>query len=284
MLSLAIVILIGCTTIMETGDKGSTVPTQSVAVIVGLTELDYNAYNGWDGRCAGSNTDLNRMVKACKAIGIKRVVSLYNEQATAYGVMRQIMLASKALEPAAKAGKRPLLFFYYSGHGGAVYDFFMTEKDLMDQTLCLWDGQLLDNLFWQVLLKIPEGITFVHITDTCNSGTNFKLAPSMELLGYAPNKIFRARHRLNDDKLKCDFIHFGGCADGETSNGSVTYGGMFTYILMETVKPDNKSYYQWFIEAEAEMSKIGQIPTITVIQSEESIFNNGKVEDLPALK
>ena len=106
----------------------------------------------------------------------------------------------------------------------------------------------------------------------------------MELLGYSPDKLYRARHRLNDDKLKCDFIHFGGCADGEMSKGNVIYGGIFTYTLMQTVKPNNKSYYQWFIETKAAIPKMGQNPTMVVIQSEESIFNNGKVEDTPALK
>lgn len=274
----------GCITPLETGDHGSTTPTESVAIIVALTQVDYRAYSGWDGRCTGSNTDLNRMVKSCKEYGIKRVVTLYNEQATAYAVIRQILLASKALELAAKNGKNPLLLFYFSGHGGAVYDFFRTEKDSMDQTLCLWNGQILDNLFWDALLEVPKGVIVLHITDTCNSGTNFKSIPP-EVSISSSDIVFRARHRYGKpDNLSCDFIHFGGCDDNETSKGNVTYGGMFTYTLFETVKPTGKSYYQWFIETKAAMPKINQIPVMSVIQSEESIFNNGRVEDGPALK
>lgn len=292
-ISLAFLCLLGCTTIMEMSDHGSVTPTESVAIVVALTQLDYRAYSGWDGLCKGCNTDMNRMVKSCREMGIKRVVTLYNEQATTYAVLRQIMLASKALTPAAEAGKRPLMIFYYSGHGGAVYDFFHSEKDSMDQTLCLWDGQLLDNLFWEALIKIPKGVRVLHITDTCNSGTNFKFAPPIPtilgstILGASVDKIFRARHRyrpIGTEELKCDFIHFGGCADGETSKGGALYGGIFTYTLLEKVNPIGKSYYQWFIEAKAAVSKINQIPTMCVIQSEESIFNNGKVEDGPAMK
>lgn len=291
-ISLAFLFLLGCITTPQITDHGSTSPVKSVAVLVALTQVDPNAYSGWDGYCAGSNTDLDRMIKKCREAGIERVVSLYNKQATAYAVMRQMLLATKALEPSAKRGERPLLIFYYSGHGGAVYDFYRTEKDSMDQTLCLWNGQLLDNLFWDILLKIPKGVRVLHITDTCNSGTNFKLAPpplsysSIEgIVAGNPDKIFRARNRPGKpENLRCDFIHFGGCADGATSKGNVTYGGIFTYILFENVKSNGKSYYQWFDETKAAMPKINQIPVMSVIQSEESIFNNGKVEDGPAMK
>lgn len=291
-ISILFLCLLGCITPMQT-DHGSTSPAKSAAIIVALAQLDYNAYSGWDGRCSGCNTDRDRMIKECRAAGIERVVSLYNEQATVYAVIRQMLLATKALELSAKRGERPLLVFYYSGHGGEIYDFFKTEKNSRDQTLCLWDGQLQDNLFWDVLLKIPKGVRVLHITDTCNSGTNFKLAPpvtypsfSNMIVGISSvDKVYRARTtRKNPDELSCDFIHFGGCADGEMSKGNVYYGGIFSYTLFETIKPNGKSYYQWFIETKAGMPKIGQNPVMTVIQSEDSIFNNGRVEDGPAMR
>jgi hypothetical protein len=273
----------GCTT-LEIGDKGSREPVNSVAIIVALTQVDYRAYSGWDGRCAGSNTDLERMYKTCREAGIERVVTLYNERATTYAVLRQILLASKALEDSAKAGKSPLMVFYYSGHGGAAYDYFRIEKDSMHQTMCLWDGQMVDDMLWDVLRKIPKGIRVIHITDTCNSGTNYRNIPRTLAKEYK-DKYFRPRQtRRLPEELSCDFVHFGGCDDGETSKGNVTYGGIFTYTLLQTVKPIGKSYYQWFEESKAAMPKIGQVPVFSVIQSEESIFNNGRVEDRPALK
>lgn len=278
------VFLSGCVNLYDIGDKGSTDPVKSVAVVVGLTRLDYKAYSGWDGVCAGSNIDVYRMVNTCKQAGIERVVSLYNEEATTYAVIRQILLAAKALEPAAKAGKSPLLVFYYSGHGGTVYDFFRTEKDSRNQTLCLWDGQLVDDLMWHVLLQIPKGVRVVHITDSCESGTNYRSREVFVAQAYK-DVVYRARltRKLPED-LGCSFLHFGGCADGEVSKGNSTYGGLFTYALIETAKPAGKNYYQWFIEAKAAMPSIGQVPVMSVIQSEESIFNNGKIEDGPALK
>lgn len=276
---------------LEPSDHGSTTPVKSVAIVVALTQLDWNVYNGWSGKCSGSNIDLNRMVKTCRENGIERVVTLYNKQATAYAVIRQILLAAKALEPAASRGEQPLLIFYYSGHGGLVYDSYHTEKGSADQTLCLWDGQLVDNLFWDVLLKVPKGVRVIHITDTCNSGTNFKLAPPVSynslsdiMLG-TPDKFFRAKHRYGKpENLSCDFIHFGGCDDLQYSNGNNVYGGLFTYALLKLVKPDGKTYKQWFDESKTKMLLPSQIPTICVIQSEESIKKNGKVEDRPAMK
>lgn len=284
-LSVAVLSLfvVGCVT-LDSGDHGSTAPVNSVAIIVALTKVNYEAYSGWDGRCAGSNTDRDRMVLACRDAGIERVVSLYNERATTYAVIRQILLACKALEASAKAGKRPLLFFYFSGHGGSIYDFYRKERNSMNQTLCLWDGQMVDDLMWDVLLKVPKGIRFVHITDCCEAGSNFRSMGPYIANAYK-DVVFRPKinRRLPSD-LACDFLHFGGCADGEVSKGSVTYGGIFTYTLIETTKPIGKNYYQWFIGAKADMPKIGQVPTMEIIQSEESIFNNGKLEDVPAMK
>jgi hypothetical protein len=278
-----IFLMVGCIT-TDIGDHGSRDPVNSVAIIVALTKVDYKAYSGWDGICAGSNTDLDRMVKTCRKAGIERVVSLYNEKATTYAVIRQILLACKSLEASAKAGKSPLLFFYFSGHGGSVYDFFRKEKNSMNQTLCLWDGQMVDDLMWDVLLKIPKGIRVVHITDCCEAGSNYRgmgpfIAKEYKDIVFRP-KITR---RLPED-LSCDFLHLGGCADGEVSKGNVTYGGIFTYTLLITAKPDGKSYYQWFEETKSGMPRIGQVPTMEVLQSEESIFNNGKIEDGPAMK
>jgi hypothetical protein len=279
---LGVLAMMGCNT-LSPGDKGSTAPAKSVAVVVALTKLDYNAYGGWDGKCAGSNTDLDRVAKACRQAGVERVVTLYNEQATTYAVIRQILLAAKALEPAAKAGRSPLLLFYYSGHGGAVYDFFRTEKNSMNQTMCLWDGQMVDDLMWDVLRKIPKGVRVVHITDSCESGTNYR---SMEFVAQAYKEVVRRPRvtRRLPEELSCDLLHFGGCADGEVSKGNVIYGGLFTYTLIETVKPVGKNYYQWFIETKSAMPRVGQIPVMSVIQSEESIFNNGRIEDGPAMR
>jgi hypothetical protein len=263
-----LLLAVGCTS-LEQGDKGSKEPVNSVAIVVALTKVDYEAYGGWDGRCAGSDTDLNRMVQTFEKAGIERVVALYNEKATTYAVIRQILLASKALEASAKAGKRPLLAFYFSGHGAQAYDFFRKEQNSMNQTLCLWDGQMVDDLMWDVLLKIPQGIR----------GAGPFIAREYKNLLYRP----RLTRRLPSD-LSCDFIHFGGCADGAFSRGNVTYGGIFSYALIEKIKPEGKSYYQWFEEAKAYVSKTGQIPVMDVIQSETSIFNNGRMEDAPALK
>lgn len=276
-------LVVGCVN-LDTGDHGSREPVNSVAVIVALTKLDYKAYGGWDGRCAGSNTDLDRMTKACRSAGIERVVTLYNEKATTYAVIRQILLASKALEASAKAGKSPLLVFYFSGHGGAVYDFFRTEKDSRNQTICLWDGQMVDDLMWNVLMQIPKGVRVVHITDSCEAGTNYRSRE--EFVAKAYQEIVKRPRitRRRPEDLSCDFLHFGGCSDGEVSKGNVTYGGIFTYTLIETAKPIGKNYYQWFIETKSGMPRIGQIPVMSVIQSEESIFNNGKMEDGPAMK
>lgn len=274
--SLVLALTVGCTTIYQ-GDKGSVKPTESVAVVVGLTRVDYRMYLGWDGICAGADVDLNRMAAACREAGIQRVVTLYNERATTFAVLKQIMMAAKALEPAATAGRRPLLLIYVSGHGGETYDFYRTEKNSMNQTLCLWDGQLVDDLMWAALLKIPKGVRVVHITDTCNSGTNYRAMPMVVAKAYR-NQLFRPRNRAGEPRqLACDLIHFGGCDDGGRAFGNRTWGGMFTYALIETAGYKGRSYSEWFEAAAKAMPKINQIPTMSVV-------GDKSVLELPALK
>lgn len=273
-------LITACVT-LPLGDKGSRDQVNSVAVVVALTKVDYKAYCGWDGVCAGSNTDLNRVVGEFRKAGIERVVPLYNEKATTYAVIRQILLASKALEESAKNGRNPVLIIYMSGHGGETYDFFRKEVNSMNQTMCLWDGQMVDDLMWEVLLKIPKGIKVVHITDTCNSGTNYRgVAVAREYR----DVLFRPKSRRSPEDLSCDFIHFGGCADGMVSKGNTGFGGVFTYSLFVWSSPEGRTYKQWFESAKARLSKLGQVPSMSVIQSTESITKNGNVENHQALK
>ena len=151
-----------------------------------------------------------------------------------------------------------------SGHGGQIRDREGDEDDRLDETLCLWDGQLADDVMWEALLKVPAGVRVAFITDSCNSGTNYR-APHDYV------KPMRARARKSGTELKCDFLHFAGCPDGKSSYGG-SDGGVFTTALLGAYYDNLKLTYtdrfvdmtwkQWFEAARSRMPK-NQTPVMS---------------------
>jgi len=118
------------------------------------------------------------------------------------------------------------------------------EDDGQDETLCLWDGQCTDDYLRSLWEEIPGGVRVLYVTDTCNSGTNYKGGP-------------RSVRRSLPRGYKGAMIHFGGCADGESSYGS-EQGGSWTTALIDGWS-GTATYRGWFDGAAAAMPA-GQVP------------------------
>lgn len=213
-----------------------------IALICNLTKVDKNAYDGWDGNCPGTDVDANNFAKLCNDNNIP-YVKIENEQCTGRNIIELWKSCVSNLDP-----NNGLFIFYYSGHGGQVYS--STEKDGLDETLCLWDGQMRDDTVWQLLNIVPKTCRIFMVTDCCNSGTNFQLPYNLK--------------RSLDKKLKSrsqepNLLHYGGCNDGESSYGSIR-GGVFTNYLKKYY--DNKlSYIDWFETCLEHMKYETQKPT-----------------------
>jgi len=225
------------------------VNTDSAAVLVGLTKVSAVAYDGWDGDCPGCDVDVRRMTALCNKFGTSSL-TLANAEATRFRFFSACASAVKSLESSAKAGRSPLLLIFYSGHGGQVTDKNADEDDSADETLCLWDGLLTDDLMWQALCGIPAGIRVAFITDSCNSSSNYKSSRDWV-------SVMQARASRADKPLACGFVHMGGCDDGKPSFGGKD-GGAFTDALDRTFA-NNLSWRQWFEEAKAKMPR-NQVP------------------------
>lgn len=207
------------------------------AVIFGLEYVDPRKYKGWNGYCPGTLADANRVYKRIRARGYE-AVALLDSQATIYGVIRACEQACADMV----AGDR--LVIYGSSHGGQVKDYDYDEPSGMDSTTCLWDGQLVDDEVWKLLRKVPAGVEVDFITDSCNSGTNYRGAET-----FAPSLVeheTQARGRAAPS-LVCAFTHFGGCEDGKSSYGGRN-GGVFTNTLLAT-GPDDLTRAEWFVAA-----------------------------------
>lgn len=93
---------------------------------------------------------------------------------------------------------------------------------------------MVDDELNRVWLKFPAGARIVTISDSCNSGTVYKLVRNGG--GFKAVSSMRPIHPIDKkagDKMKAQLIHLGGCKDGGKSTG-LDNGGVFTLALKET--------------------------------------------------
>lgn len=182
----------------------------AVAVLVGLSNVDPAAYNGWAGTCPGTALDCDRMARMLDFAQVP-YFRLWNETATVSNVLAQCREAARVLAPDG------LLFLYFTGHGGQVADpADVSEIDGMSETICLFDGELVDNAIWAALQNLPAKVRVVLDADCCNSGTNYRARPRHNFRKAVPRGSWGGA-----------LLALGGCADGKASLGS-NRGGAFT--------------------------------------------------------
>ena len=131
---------------------------------IGLNFVDPRRYGGWDGELEACEFDAGDM----EALALSRDISasvLLTRQATRARVLAGIAAAAAAL----RGGDFFLLT--YSGHGAQVPDVSTDETDRMDETWCLWDGELIDDEIYRALAAFRAGVRVVVLSDSCHSGT-----------------------------------------------------------------------------------------------------------------
>ena len=134
-----------------------------------------------------------------------------------------------------------------SGHGGQRKDVGGDESDGRDETICLYDGQLSDDVVWEMLAYAAKrSVRVWMVTDSCNSGTNYR----------AVHDYVKAGKGIPGLSL----IHWGGCADGMVSFGSAS-GGEFTTAMVDAWE-DVQSYDSFWNATNAKMPAWKQKPTI----------------------
>lgn len=192
----------------------------AMALLVGLKNVDPAAYNGWDGAngCLGCELDVDNVERILRPLGYA-VTTLKTPQATGDALLRGLRSAATKLKDG------DIFVFYYSGHGGQVPDTNGDETDRQDETLVAYDRQITDDELNQAWLGLKPGVRVVMLSDSCNSGTNYKLVG-----GFGPPPFFPEISRAVAAKMQAQMLHFGGCRDGGTSSG-YQFGGAFTRAL-----------------------------------------------------
>jgi hypothetical protein len=197
---------------------------KAYALLVGLKNVDPDAYGGWNGinGCWGCELDVDNMERILKPIGYY-VRILKTKEATRDKILSALYRAADTTA----AGD--IFVFYYSGHGGQQPDVSGDELDGKDETLIAYDREVIDDKIHEALMRFKAGVRIVMISDSCNSGSNYRGRGDVEA---NENAIFRPFARESDNDISAQLIHLGGCRDGYPSSGYYG-GGAFTMALCE---------------------------------------------------
>jgi len=137
------------------------------ALTIGLNSVDPNHYSGWSGELMACENDARDMARIAESQGFA-VKTLLTKEATRENVRSHIIKAAESLE----AGD--IFLVTYSGHGGQLPDRNLDEGDGLDETWCLYDGELVDDELAELWTRFKAGVRILGFSDSCHSGTVFK--------------------------------------------------------------------------------------------------------------
>ena len=186
---------------------------------IGLDRVSPAAYGGWNGALSDCVLDANNMRNVALKNGYQ-VTILLNANACNPSIRDTL----KGLAGLAVSGDRVLIT--YSGHGGQLADTNGDELDKMDETWCLFDGELTDDAINNLLAMFRVGVEIVVLSDSCHSGTVSRMMKR--------RKLSKAKEVLKE--VKASVLLISGCQDAETS-ASTGKGGAFTNAFLESYQP-----------------------------------------------
>lgn len=252
-LGLAALAITGCAAINPGvgPDPGSAIvssnSTGRAAVCAGWIAIDAASYAGWDGACPGCDIDAQGLYAWSRDIGASSRLML-NSGATIAKWKAAITAAATPL----KRGN--LLIITLSGHGGQIPDDNGDEADGLDETSCLWDGQLRDDDFLALLTTLPHGLRILIISDQCHSQGNFMLTR------FTASLVNRGKPALDSTEgsgFDGEIIQLAGCREESYSYGG-DQGGVWTTTFLKW-RDCGMTLAEWFEQAKKEMPD-NQIP------------------------
>jgi hypothetical protein len=143
---------------------------RGLALHIGLNSVSGAHYEGWTGPLAACEFDAKDMAALATGRGCKATV-LLTKNATRAKVLAGLRGAAKTLV------KGDFFLLSFSGHGGQVPDVSGEEADKLDETWCLWDGQLIDDELYLELGQFATGVRILVLSDSCHSGTVVRAGP-----------------------------------------------------------------------------------------------------------
>lgn len=149
--------------------------SQGISLHIGVNEVDPTHYDGWRGPLLACEFDAEDMTALADAVGYASL-TLFTQHATRDRVIHYIR------EAAGRLVDGDIFLLTYAGHGGQVPDTSGDERDMKDETWCLYDGQLIDDELAALYATFAAGVRILVVSDSCHSGTVSRLrSASIEL-------------------------------------------------------------------------------------------------------
>lgn len=239
--------------------------TKKVAVCIGLTKVNPAAYGGWDGDCPGCDVDANGMDRMFSANGYSSML-IFNQNATWENIKKAVVNATKDFT------SKDILVVMMSGHGGQLPDDNGDEADKLDETICLWDGQVRDDDVLKFIETLPT-CRIALINDQCHSEGNFRAmargVTRVFTLGYFGKKL--ARPLFKKTSWKGEIIQLAGCREANYSYGS-SGGGTWSQSLLGRTSL-TITWAGWF-EAGKKLMPSSQIPAWSELNASDEFKNS----------
>ncbi|HEX8612877.1 MAG TPA: caspase family protein [Telluria sp.] len=269
--------------------------SKGMALLVGLLAVDPSKYGGASYRTAVGHKDAEDMWKLLKNQGFELTPPLLTPDAKINNVRGAILSAANALHSG------DTFVFVYSGHGMKMADQDNDEPDGLDETLCLYDGQLVDDDLHDLWKAFKKGVRVVLVVNSCYSGSvnkhmvafhatdaqdvkgeerALKAAVSMRPFGAKKTDdahVFESRDALTPQRdVEALVMLFSACEERslalEGEDNSIFIDALKNVWARHDTKP---SYRKLHAEVEREM-KNGQVPVLTMIPRRDDSFFNAK--------
>lgn len=230
-------------------------PTEGTTMKKTALCIGINDYPGTKNDLAGCINDFNDWVELLSAYGFTNIIKLTDSQATKEAIIANL---SKMVNEAVSGDE---LVFTYSGHGSYVVDTSKDEPDGKDETICAYNGNILDDEIRNILNKAKPGVRITVVLDSCHSGTSTRFSgPNSPKPRFMPPKDHEmAKLGLTLPTSKAIFpesemkeILLSGAKSTEYSYDANFGGrpnGALTRVAIDALKKlKNPTYNEWYAE------------------------------------
>lgn len=265
---------------------------QGMSLHIGLNSVNPRHYSGWSGKLTACEADANDMasVAAAQQFVAKKLLT---KKATRAAVKSAVAAAAKKL----KSGD--IFFLTYSGHGGQLPDVNGDEDDGLDETWCLFDGELIDDELFAEWANFKAGVRILLLSDSCHSGSVSKAAllatikpvsgearvyrampANLALRVYDDHRKFYDRIQKNPKvataraRVKASVQLISGCQDNQLSSDGA-FNGLFTGTLNQVWNGGKfKGSYTKFHKAIRAKMPPDQTPERSMVGASNAAFAN----------
>ena len=144
----------------------------------------------------------------------------------------------------ATLGPGDIFLLTVAGHGGELRS--QDSDEPIDQTLCLYDFEWLDDQTYALLSRMPSGVRILGVFDTCHSQTQFRIGPRAPVFRGMPKNVAKdtytanrkyydaAAYRARRDRgeIKATAMSLSACKDPESAADGAN-NGLFTEVLLK---------------------------------------------------